>query len=148
MYFNVSHMQCRHCYCGDCYVAALRESAASDRPYVRQTPSSLTIPPSSQQHKPGCKAELGLLRNFTTLAHILQNKPSAFREPGRDANGVLPSRDAKENGSFIASATASTCRLIPSSKLTAVMAVIGTWQQDHPTDKIIGMTFLHFKADA
>ncbi len=120
----------------------MQETAAGSRFHVRGTPPSSTTRVSNHQggrcNQPDCKAELGLLRRFSTLSHIVHDQPPAFREPGRDANGVLPRQGVRDNGSFIASATDVACKLVPSSKLTATMAVIGTWQQEHPNDKIIG----------
>lgn len=62
-----------------------------------------------------------------------------YKEPGEDANGVILVRNAEEN-SFLCAASDSGLdeALPPSSKLTVALAVILTWLEEHPEDKIIG----------
>ncbi|KAF7554540.1 hypothetical protein G7Z17_g2835 [Cylindrodendrum hubeiense] len=68
-------------------------------------------------------------------------KDPRFKEAGRDSNGVQSFRKANENTFYVASCRENTgIRMPPSSKLTAAMAVIMTWLEEAPEDKIIVFT--------
>lgn len=74
-----------------------------------------------------------------TLIHEAANRDPRFTEAGRDSNGVQVKRDENGNSFFIASCDKDTgVSMPPSSKLTATMAVILTWMEEAPKDRIIG----------
>jgi hypothetical protein len=60
-----------------------------------------------------------------------------FKEPGQDANGVRLTRANDANGLFFASVYDARFQLPPSTKLTAALAVILTWLEEHGDEKII-----------
>ncbi|RDA93955.1 hypothetical protein CP533_5031 [Ophiocordyceps camponoti-saundersi (nom. inval.)] len=60
-----------------------------------------------------------------------------FEEPGKDSNGVFIPRKVENGCFFVASARYPEFPLVPSAKLTAAMAVIFTWLEECPEDKII-----------
>lgn len=90
---------------------------------------------------PGCSALLEAGEAVKTLAliHEIASKDPRFTEAGRDSNGVQVKRDESGNSFFIASCDKDTgVSMPPSSKLTATMAVIMTWKEQAPDDRIIG----------
>ncbi|KND87205.1 putative ATP-dependent helicase [Tolypocladium ophioglossoides CBS 100239] len=123
--------KCGHYYCEDCHQILRRMCNAG-----AQQKDSI---PHGTCLAPDCTFSINNLRDFRTLGHITKDAAVfRFREPGRDANEVQIIRDEAENGCFIASALLDDCQLVPSTKLTATMAVLATWLKDHPDDKIIG----------
>jgi hypothetical protein len=89
----------------------------------------------------GCGVKLWAGEEVRTLPCIMAEckDDGEFKEPGEDANGVILVRNEEEN-SFLCAV--SNCglddALPPSSKLTVALAVILTWLEEHPEDKIIG----------
>lgn len=73
------------------------------------------------------------------LIHETANRDPRFTEAGRDSNDVQVKRDENGNSFFIASCDKDAgVTMPPSSKLTATMAVIMTWLEEAPEDRIIG----------
>ncbi|KAH7002195.1 P-loop containing nucleoside triphosphate hydrolase protein [Ilyonectria destructans] len=94
-------------------------------------------------HAPGCSALLEAGEAVKTLAliHETANRDRRFTEAGRDSNGVQVKRDENVNSFFIASCDRDAgVSMPPSSKLTATMAVIMTWLEEAPEDRIIVFT--------
>ncbi|POR39558.1 Putative ATP-dependent helicase [Tolypocladium paradoxum] len=122
---------CGHYYCGDCYLDALHHTYKANAQKRDSIPDRTCLAPD-------CTKSILNARVVTTLQHITHDATILkFREPGRDANEVQIARDEAENGCFIASARLDNWQLVPSTKLTATMAVLATWLQDYPGDKII-----------
>ncbi|VUC24416.1 unnamed protein product [Clonostachys rosea] len=71
----------------------------------------------------------------------LAKEDKNYKEPGEDSLGARIARKKDANGCF--TATFFKPRLFdmpPSTKLTAALAVILTWQENHPDDKILVFT--------
>ncbi|KAH8687070.1 SNF2 family N-terminal domain-containing protein, partial [Ilyonectria robusta] len=117
---------CEHIYCEACLIIALRDDRNK---------------PVRKCRVPGCSALLEAGEAVKTLALIHENasKDPRFTEAGRDSNGVQVKRDESRNSFFISSCDKDTgVSMPPSSKLTATMAVIMTWKEQAPDDRIIG----------
>lgn len=66
-----------------------------------------------------------------------EDKSSGYREPGKDSWNVAVHHDNDRNGFFIASTFCDDIPILPSTKLTAAMAVVLTWMHEAPDDKIL-----------
>lgn len=67
-----------------------------------------------------------------------EHKDSGYREPAKDFWNVAVHHASDRNGFFIASTFRDDVPILPSTKLTAAMAVILTWAHEAPDDKILG----------
>ncbi|KJZ77813.1 hypothetical protein HIM_02990 [Hirsutella minnesotensis 3608] len=123
---------CGHFYCSSCYSEA-RDVVKMPGLVNDDTDFSLRC-----QH-PECGNIVKEKSPVQTLSSIFleASRDKEFREPGRDSNGVQLGREMDQNSFFFTSARLPQCQLPPSSRLTAAMAVICTWQEDAPSDKII-----------
>ncbi|CAI6082824.1 unnamed protein product [Clonostachys chloroleuca] len=64
-----------------------------------------------------------------------------YKEPGEDSVGARIARKKEANGFFTAtSLKPKLFEIPPSTKLTAALSVILTWQENHPDDKILVFT--------
>lgn len=64
-------------------------------------------------------------------------KESTYREPGRDCLNASIHQEDDRNGFFISSTFCDGISILPSTKLTATMAVVLTWLDEAPNDKIL-----------
>ncbi|KPM35448.1 hypothetical protein AK830_g11112 [Neonectria ditissima] len=132
----IQGVNCEHIYCRQCMWWATR-------PDIH--------PPVVPCRHPGCSAQLQPGNRLVTPACVQSfvDMDKQFREAGRDSNGVLLTREKDENFFFMASCRAETgVSMPPSSKLTATMAVILTWLEEAPNDKIIVFTEFIMSAKA
>lgn len=67
-----------------------------------------------------------------------EHKDSGYREPAKDCWNVPVQHGDDRNGFFTASTFRDDVPILPSTKLTAAMAVILTWMHEAPDDKILG----------
>ncbi|KAF7563350.1 hypothetical protein G7046_g764 [Stylonectria norvegica] len=127
---------CEHIYCEVCLMRTVRLGRRhKKRPEIME----------KKLHCPfaGCIAQLDTGDSRVTLRCIKADADgdSDFIEPGRDSNNVPLVRGEDDNSFFIAATYQNDdVSLPPSSKLTAAMAVILTWQDEAPEDKIIVFT--------
>ncbi|KAH6894555.1 SNF2 family N-terminal domain-containing protein [Thelonectria olida] len=96
---------------------------------------------------PTCSKPLDQGSYLPTLGCIEHDaRTNRWREPSHDSNGVHLQHKQGQQLSFLASSlhetnvTRTGVRMPPSSKLTAAMAVIFTWLDEAPDDKIIVFT--------
>jgi hypothetical protein len=67
-----------------------------------------------------------------------EEKSSRYREPAKDSLNVSVRQGDDRNGLFVASTFCEGIPILPSTKLTAAVAVILTWMHEAPDDKILG----------
>lgn len=60
-----------------------------------------------------------------------------YREPAKDSLNASVHHDDDRNGFFVASTFRGHIPILPSTKLTAAMAVVLTWMHEEPNDKIL-----------
>ncbi|OTA07739.1 hypothetical protein A9Z42_0086460 [Trichoderma parareesei] len=75
-----------------------------------------------------------------TLQTNLDAKPKEYREPGRDSNNAPIHIADDRNGFFICGTMLDDASVVPSTRLTATMAVVLTWLHEAPDDKILIFT--------
>lgn len=75
---------------------------------------------------------------FQKIIDKAASKDSGYREPGRDCVNASIHQSDDRNGFFISSTLCDEIPILPSTKLTAAMAVILTWLEEAPDDKILG----------
>ncbi|PHH75560.1 hypothetical protein CDD80_2261 [Ophiocordyceps camponoti-rufipedis] len=87
----------------------------------------------------GCDQKVDASKQVTTLRSIYNDamKDKRFEEPGRDVKGIVCRQPEASNSFSVATAREPGLPLLPSTKLTAAMAVVMTWLEEHPDDKII-----------
>lgn len=76
-----------------------------------------------------------------------EDKSSGYREPAKDSWNVPVHHDDSRNGFFMASTFGGNMPILPSTKLTAAMAVVLTWMDEAPDDKILSK-FRYFEVVA
>ncbi|RDA89372.1 hypothetical protein CP532_6129 [Ophiocordyceps camponoti-leonardi (nom. inval.)] len=144
---SVQVKPCGHFYCLQCYITAKNVSSqlgsvseASDFQRQQHKTKSLDNQPLSLS----CGAEdCGKAMYDATAVKSLDSiyaeatADKQFEEPGKDSNGVSVPRRAENSSFFVASARHEGFPMVPSAKLTAAMAVILTWLEEAPDDKII-----------
>ncbi|KAH6605377.1 hypothetical protein Trco_007084 [Trichoderma cornu-damae] len=71
---------------------------------------------------------------------MAESKDSEYCEPARDCKNVAIHQEDDRNGFFICSTFKDKIPILPSTKLTAAMAVVLTWLDEAPDDKILVFT--------
>ncbi|KAL6826448.1 SNF2 family N-terminal domain-containing protein [Trichoderma camerunense] len=90
-----------------------------------------------------CDKQLGFGEEANMFQKIIDkaaSKDSGYREPGRDCVNASIHQSDDRNGFFISSTFCDEIPILPSTKLTAAMAVILTWLEEAPDDKILVFT--------
>ncbi|KAL7910379.1 SNF2 family N-terminal domain-containing protein [Trichoderma velutinum] len=121
---------CGHLYCSECIVTALANTTTGQ------------IRTRRCLYK-DCDKRLGLGKEANMFQKIIDkagSKDSGYREPGRDCLNASIHQDDDRNGFFISSTFCDAIPILPSTKLTATMAVILTWLDEAPDDKILVFT--------
>lgn len=77
------------------------------------------------------------IETFQKIMEKAEGDGSTYREPGKDSMNVAIRQDDERNGFFIASTFLEEVSILPSTKLTAAMAVVLTWMDEAPDDKIL-----------
>ncbi|KAL6901430.1 SNF2 family N-terminal domain-containing protein [Trichoderma evansii] len=118
---------CPHVFCSGCLVKAFvkadGEGRRVDCPYE------------------GCGQKLASGDDVETTQKIIKDaEEKKHREPGRDSCNASAHLDDDRNGFFIASTFREDIPILPSTKLTAAMAVVLTWMHEAPDDKILIFT--------
>lgn len=86
----------------------------------------------------GCGEKLGLGQDIQNIQKIIEHaKERKYREPAKDSLNVSVVHGDDGNGFFIASTFRDTILILPSTKLSATMAVVLTWMDEASDDKII-----------
>ncbi|PKK41303.1 hypothetical protein CI102_15210 [Trichoderma harzianum] len=88
----------------------------------------------------GCNENLGIGEDIETIQKIVEKAEadgSTYREPGRDSMNAAVHQDDDRNGFFIVSTFLDEVPILPSTKLTAAMAVLLTWRDEAPDDKVL-----------
>ncbi|KAF4999508.1 hypothetical protein FDECE_11499 [Fusarium decemcellulare] len=137
---------CDHIFCDRCLT--LRIKTASD---LRASGNLSAMPKCPI---PRCSAELDMGDDVKTPACIRAAASTAtdFREPGQDSVGTRWHGDSGENPCFFLATSGRNdmdfgpVRIPLSAKLKATMAVILTWLEEAPDDKII--VFVEFTRTA
>ncbi|KAK4069128.1 hypothetical protein Trihar35433_5707 [Trichoderma harzianum] len=122
--------RCPHVYCSKCICAALSSDAQGDLNTV-------------MCFHEGCDQNLGVGNDIETIQKIVEKAEadgSTYREPGRDTMNAAVHQDDDRNGFFIVSTFLDKVPILPSTKLTAAMAVLLTWRDEAPDDKILIFT--------
>ncbi|KAL6697301.1 SNF2 family N-terminal domain-containing protein [Trichoderma pleuroticola] len=91
----------------------------------------------------GCGKNLGVGEDIETIQKIMEKAEadgSTYREPGRDSMNAAVHQDDDRNGFFLVSTFLDEVPILPSTKLTAAMAVLLTWRDEAPDDKILIFT--------
>ncbi|KAF4961084.1 hypothetical protein FGADI_500 [Fusarium gaditjirri] len=130
----VQSANCEHIYCTDCLVIAISGMSKSGRPLM---------PPQCRNR--GCSPRLGLGEAIKTPACIdaAVKSINGFKEPGRDSIGTRWTGGPKDKASFFRAVCGrddigyGPVKMPLSSKLKATLAVMLTWMQEAPDDKII-----------
>ncbi|KAF5629815.1 RIS1-like protein [Fusarium sp. NRRL 25303] len=130
----VQSTNCEHIYCTDCLVIALSGMGKSGRPLA-----------PSQCRKKGCSHKLGLGEAIKTPACIdaAVKAIRGFKEPGRDSIGTRWTGGPNERASFFRAVCGRNdigygpVKMPLGSKLKATLAVVLTWMQEAPDDKMI-----------
>ncbi|CAH0026045.1 unnamed protein product [Clonostachys rhizophaga] len=119
---------CGHIYCMACLCNKVDAERA--RGGVKCLHTSCTQPLMA-----GCTVDL--FDGIMTKAKDDKN----YKEPGEDSVGARIARKKEANGFFTASCfQPKQFGMPPSTKLTAALSVILTWQENHPDDKILVFT--------
>ncbi|PTB41698.1 hypothetical protein M441DRAFT_139468 [Trichoderma asperellum CBS 433.97] len=87
-----------------------------------------------------CTEKLAFGPDIMTIQKIMEqaeDKSSGYREPAKDSWNVPVHYDDSRNGFFIASTFGGSMPILPSTKLTAAIAVVLTWMDEAPNDKIL-----------
>ncbi|KAH8122154.1 SNF2 family N-terminal domain-containing protein [Trichoderma asperelloides] len=96
-----------------------------------------------------CTKKLAFGPDIMTIQKIMEqaeDKSSGYREPAKDSWNVPVHHDDSRNGFFMASTFGGNMPILPSTKLTAAMAVVLTWMDEAPDDKIL--IFTQFRGTA
>ncbi|CAG9973293.1 unnamed protein product [Clonostachys byssicola] len=118
---------CGHVYCMGCLLKKV--NAERERGGVKCLHATCTKPLTA-----GDTVEL-----FDGI--ITQAKADKFEEPGKDSLNARVARKKEANGFFTAACfQPKSYEIPPSTKLTAALSVILTWQENHPDDKILVFT--------
>ncbi|KEY66286.1 hypothetical protein S7711_02750 [Stachybotrys chartarum IBT 7711] len=119
--------RCDHVFCEKCILSTIEDSIKEHR-----IGSAICTVDN-------CNTLLDVGEDVVTLTSLEDEASTKeFTKPGKDANGVRLAREKDVNGLFCAALREPEANLIPCTKLTATMAVILTWMEEYPTDKIIG----------
>ncbi|KKP06853.1 hypothetical protein THAR02_01050 [Trichoderma harzianum] len=121
---------CPHLYCSECIITALTNTATNK---VR----------TRRCLYEDCDKQLGFGKEANMFQKIIDkaaSKDSGYREPGRDCVNASIHQSDDRNGFFISSTFCDEIPILPSTKLTAAMAVILTWLEEAPDDKILVFT--------
>lgn len=77
------------------------------------------------------------IQTIQKITQVAEKKTSGYHDPAKDScNGSIQLGNDR-NGFFIASTFRNDFPILPSTKLTAVMAVVLTWRHEAPEDKIL-----------
>ncbi|RFU77510.1 hypothetical protein TARUN_4724 [Trichoderma arundinaceum] len=107
---------CGHAFCSKCLCKAVKENARGE------------------------DIKLAVGEDIENLQAVLDSKDEDYREPGRDSKNVSIHQENDRNGFFICSTLLKDAPMVPSTKLTATMAVVLTWLHEAPDDKILIFT--------
>ncbi|TFB01444.1 DNA repair protein RAD5 [Trichoderma ghanense] len=118
--------KCNHIFCGTCLCTVYANSFASD-----QKPAC----PNED-----CKQKFTSSETMVTLQSRIGKRTKEYCEPGKDSNGAAVHRPDDRNGFFICGTMLDGASVVPSTKLTAAMAVVLTWLHEAPDDKILVFT--------
>ncbi|KAL7934357.1 SNF2 family N-terminal domain-containing protein [Trichoderma chlorosporum] len=121
---------CHHVYCSKCMMAALSTDG--------QTEQKTT----TCRHE-DCNEILDMGLDVASIQKIMdaaEADGSAYREPGKDSMDIAVHQEGDRNGFFITSTFDDEIPILPSTKLTAAMAVVLTWMDEAPDDKILIFT--------
>lgn len=77
------------------------------------------------------------VRSLQRIIQEAEKKGSGYCDPARDSYNVSVHQGNDQSGFFIASTFRNDFPVLPSTKLTATMAVVLTWMHEAPEDKII-----------
>ncbi|KAL7800231.1 P-loop containing nucleoside triphosphate hydrolase protein [Trichoderma ceciliae] len=120
---------CGHVFCTKCLCKAVKKNSRDN------DGGSETICPNEN-----CTKKLEVGDDIDTLETKIEGNSKGYREPGRDSNNVLIHQEHDRNGFFICSTLLEDVPMVPSTKLTATMAVVLTWLHEAPNDKILIFT--------
>ncbi|KAL5095047.1 hypothetical protein Trisim1_003652 [Trichoderma cf. simile WF8] len=123
---------CGHVFCAKCLCRAVKANLRGDQ--------KMNCP-----HE-GCGKELAVGEDIETLQGKIEPINKSYREPGRDSNNMIVHIDDEKNSFFICSTILDDAPIVPSTRLTATMAIVLTWLHEAPDDKII--IFTQFRGTA
>ncbi|KAF5540542.1 DNA repair RAD5 [Fusarium phyllophilum] len=132
----VQSSNCEHIYCHNCLSIAVNSKTKTGRIRVLQAP---------QCQITGCSPKLGMGQAVKTLGCIdtAVKAINGYKEPGRDSIGTRWTGGTKDLASFFRAVCGrddidyGPVRMPLSSKVKATLAVMLTWMEEAPDDKII-----------
>lgn len=77
------------------------------------------------------------VRSIHKIIQEAEKKDSGYSDPAKDSCNVSVQQGSDRSGFFIASTFRNDFPILPSTKLTAAMAVVLTWMHEAPDDKIL-----------
>ncbi|KAM0521908.1 hypothetical protein ACHAPE_002472 [Trichoderma viride] len=92
------------------------------------------------------EAERMNVRSLQKIIQEAEKKDSGYCDPAKDSCNVSVQQGNDRSGFFIASTFRNDFPILPSTKLTAAMAVVLTWMHEAPADKIL--IFTQFRGTA
>ncbi|KAF4444630.1 DNA repair RAD5 [Fusarium acutatum] len=134
--YPVQSSNCEHIYCHNCLSIAVNCKTKTGRTRVLQAP---------QCQITGCSPKLGMGQAVKTLGCIdtAVKAIKGYKEPGRDSIGTQWTGGPKDMASFFRAVCGrddidyGPVRMPLSSKVKATLAVMLTWMEEAPDDKII-----------
>ncbi|KAL6796687.1 P-loop containing nucleoside triphosphate hydrolase protein [Trichoderma sp. SZMC 28012] len=123
---------CGHVFCSKCLCRAIKVNLRGGQ--------KINCPHES------CSEELACGEDIETLQGKIEPIKKSYREPGRDNNNMAVHIDDDKNSFFVCSTILDDAPIVPSTRLTAIMAIVLTWLHEAPDDKII--LFTQFKGTA
>ncbi|KAF4495906.1 DNA repair RAD5 [Fusarium agapanthi] len=132
----VQSLNCEHIYCHDCLSIAVNSKTKDGRTRVLQAPQCQIM---------GCSPKLGMGQAVKTLGCIdtAIKAIKGYKEPGRDSIGTRWTGGPKDMASFFRAVCGrddidyGPVKMPLSSKVKATLAVMLTWMEEAPDDKII-----------
>lgn len=91
------------------------------------------------RHK-SCNKPLRIGDDIETIQAIIEKarlKESEYRKPAKDSKNIAIHQDNDQNGCFISSTFHHNNPILPSTRLTATMAIMLTWMHKAPDNKIL-----------
>lgn len=77
------------------------------------------------------------IRSIKKIVQEAEKKDSGYCDPAKDSCNASIQLGNNRNGFFITSTFRNDIPILPSTKLTAAMAVVLTWMHEAPEDKIL-----------
>ncbi|KAL7818377.1 SNF2 family N-terminal domain-containing protein [Trichoderma gracile] len=129
----VRAVDCGHVFCSKCLCNAAKINYRKDNQEV--------LCPYEN-----CNAMLEVGDDICTLQSQIDLEDKRGNDPSRDSNNATVHLEDDRNGFFLCGLLAKGASLVPSTRLTATMAVVLTWLEQAPDDKIL--IFTQFKGTA